>query len=155
MPLDAAAAAAGDGRGVAHRAHGSAACPRVLQLTIAKEADVDLSWLDRLPHAPSLCAHVCLKGLRCDSPSVRATIGGWEKMRLHSCIEEPGGHENGHEGVCAFRFLLDHYDDPTWRGVFFLHGVTARRTAPARRAPGAAHCAPRDARLLAPRREGA
>ena len=32
-----------------------------------------------------------------------------------------GGNEAGHEGVCAFRFLIDNYQRP-WRGVYFTHG---------------------------------
>ena len=57
----------------------------------------------------------CLK-----SPE-EALAKGLHFMRVHSCVEEPGGNENGHEGVCAFRFLLDNYEKP-WQHVFFLHG---------------------------------
>lgn len=96
------------------------ACARILQLTISTPREANLAWLDELPHAQTLCAHVCLKGLKCSS--VQTSIDGWQRMSLHSCVEEPGGHENGHEGVCTFRFLVDNYDEPTWTGVYFLHG---------------------------------
>ena len=103
-------------------ASAASTCTRILQLTLAKPSDLRLSWLDDLPHAESLCAHVCLKGMRCSSTHTQDAIRGLKRMRVHSCVEEPGGHENGHEGVCAYRFLLDNYDSPTWQGVFFLHG---------------------------------
>ena len=96
-------------------------CNRILQLTLAKSADLKLDWLDALPHAETLCAHVCLKGMRCGSSEVQSAMHGLKKMTVHSCVEEPGGHENGHEGVCAYRFLIDNYDKP-WDGVYFLHG---------------------------------
>ena len=100
-------------------------CPHVLSLTVARQHEVDAlgSWLDKLPNANKLCAAICLKGLRCDDSPVSTRLGAI-RMRLHSCVEEPGGDANGHEGVCAFRFLLDNYDRP-WRNVFFLHGDLA------------------------------
>ena len=99
----------------------STSCPRVLQLTLTGEHQLRLGWLDELPHSSELCAHLCLKGMSCGSEAVRRGIDGLRRMRVHSCVEEPGGHENGHEGVCAFRFLLDNYEAP-WEHVFFLHG---------------------------------
>ena len=96
-------------------------CPRVLSLTLARERDLALGWLDVLPHAETLCAAICLKGMQCDSAPVKSALAGLHFMRVHSCVEEPGGNENGHEGVCAFRFLLDNYEKP-WQHVFFLHG---------------------------------
>ena len=90
-------------------------------LTLARERDLALGWLDVLPHAETLCAAICLKGLQCDSAPVKSALAGLHFMRVHSCVEEPGGNENGHEGVCAFRFLLDNYEKP-WQHVFFLHG---------------------------------
>jgi hypothetical protein len=112
--------------GAMRRAAGTGrSCPRVLQLTLARTQEVDLRWLDSLPNADTLCAHVCLKGLACNSSLVRHSLRNLKRVGLHSCVEEPGGHANGHEGVCAFRFLLDHYDDSEWKGVFFLHGVRA------------------------------
>ena len=101
----------------------SSACRRILQLTIARQSELEAlpTWLDALPHAATLCAHVCLKGLTCAARSTGTTLKKLTRVRLHSCVEEPGGHENGHEGVCAYRFLLDQYDKP-WEHVFFLHG---------------------------------
>ena len=99
----------------------ASSCPRVLQLTLSGEHQLRLGWLDELPHSSELCAHLCLKGMSCGSEAVRRGIDGLQRMRVHSCVEEPGGHENGHEGVCAFRFLLDNYEAP-WKHVFFLHG---------------------------------
>ena len=96
-------------------------CRRVLQLTVANPREANLAWLDKLPNSHTLCADVCLKGLSCNS-YIKATVSTWQFMRLWRCVEEPGGHENGHEGVCAFRFLLDHYDSTAWDGVYFLHG---------------------------------
>ena len=87
--------------------HGSSLCPRILQLTLAKPADLSLEWLDRLPNAETLCAHICLKGMTCKAERTQTALGKLSKIRVHSCVEEPGGHENGHEGVCAYRFLLD------------------------------------------------
>ena len=96
-------------------------CPRILQLTLAKPAELSVGWLDTLPHAEKLCAHVCLKGMKCKSDAAESALRSLKRIRIHSCIEEPGGHENGHEGVCAYRFLLDNYDLP-WNNVYFLHG---------------------------------
>ena len=78
----------------------------------AGEHQLRLGWLDELPHSSELCAHLCLKGMSCGSEAVRRGIDGLRRMRVHSCVEEPGGHENGHEGVCAYRFLLDNYEAP-------------------------------------------
>jgi hypothetical protein len=103
------------------RSSGVVNCPRVLSLTLSRPSDLSLGWLDGLPHAQTLCAAVCLKGMQCNSEIARRSLGSLRKMRVHSCVEEPGGHENGHEGVCAFRFLLDNYEAP-WEGVYFLHG---------------------------------
>jgi hypothetical protein len=97
------------------------ACPRILQLTLARPNELNIQWLDTLPHASTLCAHICLKGMSCSSPQTEDALRGLKHMRVHSCVEEPGSHENGHEGVCAFRFLLDNYETP-WKHVFFLHG---------------------------------
>ena len=138
--------------------------------------------MDTLPNAGKLCTALCLRqDLKCDEPLVRAAMGNWTKMGVHSCTEEPGacgvgpdpnpiaspaltsrygpctspnpnaktptnlspnpnpkpspkpitptpaltltlgGNEAGHEGVCAFRFLIDNYQRP-WRGVYFTHG---------------------------------
>lgn len=98
-------------------------CPHVLQLTLAKQSEVAAlpEWLDGLPNANTLCAHICLKGMSCTASHTKTALHKLKNMRIHSCVEEPGGHENGHEGVCAYRFLLDQYDKP-WEGVFFLHG---------------------------------
>ena len=103
----------------------SANCTRILQLTVANMRETNLDWLDQLPNARTLCADVCLRGIPCHSPTVQQAFSRWRGMRLHRCVEEPGGHENGHEGVCVFRFLIDHYDDTSWTGVYFLHGVRA------------------------------
>ena len=81
--------------------------PHILQLTLAKPADLQLGWLDNLPHAETLCAHLCLKGMQCGSAPAVEAMKSLRHMRVHECVEEPGGHENGHEGVCAYRFLLD------------------------------------------------
>jgi len=99
-----------------------APCPHVLSLTIARPTELHHlpEWLDALPNANKLCAAVCLKGMRCDDTRSAETLSKLH-MRIHSCVEEPGGHENGHEGVCAFRFVVDNYDQP-WKNVFFLHG---------------------------------
>ena len=99
----------------------TSACPRVLQLTLAKPAELRIAWLDDLPNADTLCASVCLKGMHCSSTHAQEAMRGLKRMRIHSCVDEPGGHENGHEGVCAYRFLIDNYEKP-WDGVFFLHG---------------------------------
>ena len=101
-------------------------CPRVLSITVARrhEADALSMWLDALPHSHKLCAAICLKGMRCNDSATAASLSKLRHMRLHSCVEEPGGNENGHEGVCAFRFLLDNYNR-SWRNVFFLHGDVA------------------------------
>ena len=100
-------------------------CPHVLSLTVARRHEVDVlpQWLDALPNAHKLCAAICLKGLGCDDPQTSAVLDKL-RTRVHSCVEEPGGDANGHEGVCAFRFLVDNYDRP-WRNVFFLHGDLA------------------------------
>jgi len=97
-------------------------CPHVLSLTLARREEMDQlpGWLDAVPNANKLCASICLKGLGCDDAQSSATLQSL-KMRVHSCVEEPGGNANGHEGVCTFRFLLDNYDRP-WDNVFFLHG---------------------------------
>ncbi len=101
-------------------------CPYVLSLTVARRLEVEQlpQWLDALPNSHKLCAAICLKGLGCDDAQTSASLQSL-KMRIHSCVEEPGGDANGHEGVCAFRFLLDNYERP-WRNVFFLHGDVAR-----------------------------
>lgn len=95
-------------------------CPHILSLTLARKHELKLSWLDSLPNAGTLCLALCLKGLQCGAPEVRSSLRKLGSIRLHSCVEEPGGSEWGHEGVCAFRFLLDNYDTP-WKGVFFTH----------------------------------
>ena len=96
-------------------------CLRIVQLTVA--GDVNLMWLEGLPGASAgLCVAVCLKGLQCRAPHIARALRSMRRVRLHSCVEEAGGHEAGHEGVCAFRFLLDQYEDATWQHVFFIHG---------------------------------
>ena len=98
-------------------------CPRVLSLTVARHSETAAlsEWLDDLPHAESLCVHICLKGMLCDGAETVNALGGLRKVTIHSCVEEKGGSANGHEGVCAFRFLLDNYHQP-WGHVYFLHG---------------------------------
>ncbi|KAL1526340.1 hypothetical protein AB1Y20_015054 [Prymnesium parvum] len=97
-------------------------CPRVVSSTLTHAAELRLEWMDALPRASSLCLHLCLKGRSCRSAGVVAALRGLRKLRVHSCVEEPGGHEYGHEGVCAFRFLMDNYDaSHAWTGVYFLH----------------------------------
>ena len=79
-------------------------------------------WLDELPNAHKLCTAICLRqDLRCKEPAVAKALGNLTQMRMHSCVEEPGANEAGHEGVCAFRFLMDNYDR-SWHGVYFTHG---------------------------------
>jgi hypothetical protein len=56
----------------------------------------------------------------------QTAVAAWNATRLHSCVEEPGDVAFGHEGVCAFRFLLDNLDNSTWSHVFFAHGDIAR-----------------------------
>ena len=34
------------------------------------------------------------------SRTAESALRSLKRIRIHSCIEEPGGHENGHEGVC-------------------------------------------------------
>lgn len=98
------------------------ACRKIISITVARLHEAQqLAWIDKVPNAEQLCAHVCLKGLSCNSTLALPSLSSLKRMRIHSCVEEPGGHENGHEGVCAYRFLLDNYDAP-WDGVFFLHG---------------------------------
>ena len=38
------------------------ACPRILSLTVARHSEIVAlpEWLDKLPNANSLCAHICL-----------------------------------------------------------------------------------------------
>lgn len=98
-------------------------CPRVVSLTVARHPElVELpSWLDGLPQSSSLCVHLCLKGILCDGNETRNAVAGLKKIHLHSCVEEPGGSANGHEGVCAFRFLLDNYERRDWQHVYFAH----------------------------------
>ena len=98
------------------------ACPRILSLTVARHSETVAlpTWLDQLPHADSLCAHICLKGMLCDAPETMTALRAL-RMTVHSCVEEPGGSANGHEGVCAFRFLLDNYRK-NWEHVFYMHG---------------------------------
>ena len=84
--------------------------------------ELRLQWLDELPNAHKLCTALCLRqDLLCKEPAVTAALGNLTRMRTHSCVEEPGANEAGHEGVCAFRFLMDNYDRP-WHGVYFTHG---------------------------------
>ena len=98
------------------------ACPRILSLTVARHSEIVAlpEWLDKLPNANSLCAHICLKGLLCDAPETTTALRAL-RTAVHSCVEEPGGDANGHEGVCAFRFLLDNYR-ANWEHVFYMHG---------------------------------
>ena len=100
----------------------AAPCRRILQLTIAHTEETQLAWLDSLPNAPTLCAHVCLKGLSCKSKPVQTQLRRLHRVRVLECVSEAGSHAAGHEGVCAFRFLIDHYHDPAWEHVYFLHG---------------------------------
>lgn len=102
------------------------ACPRILSLTLAREHELRLGWLDALPQGRGLCVSLCLKGMRCGGGAARRAVAGLRRVGVHSCVEEPGGNENGHEGVCAFRFLLDNYD-AAWEGVYFLHGDMPNR----------------------------
>jgi hypothetical protein len=97
-------------------------CPHVLSLTVARHSETLAlgSWLDRLPHSSQLCVAVCLKGLNCDDEETVKALGAIRNVRVHSCVEVPGGSANGHEGVCAFRFLLDNYGEP-WTHVYFAH----------------------------------
>ena len=88
-------------------------------MTLAKPQELNLGWLDFLPNSKSLCLHLCLKGLDCKSNNVQDVLRKLN-IPLHSCVEEPGGHEFGHEGVCTFRFLMDNYNRP-WTGVYFMH----------------------------------
>ena len=97
-------------------------CPHVVSITLARRSELRLQWLDELPNAHKLCTALCLRqDLLCEEPAVTAALGNLTRMRTHSCVEEPGANEAGHEGVCAFRFLMDNYDRP-WHGVFFTHG---------------------------------
>ena len=106
----------------------AASCPRVLSLTLAREAEASIGWLDRLPGASSLCLHMCLKGFRCDAAPMAGALRNLRRIRLHSCVEEPGGDEWGHEGVCVFRFLIDNYNVSArpWDGVYFAHADVPR-----------------------------
>ena len=100
------------------------ACPHVLSLTVARHTETaELSqWVDSLPGSNSLCVHICLKGMRCDGEETMSAFDSLRNVTVHSCVEEPGGSINGHEGVCAFRFLLDNYNEHTWTHVYFAHG---------------------------------
>ena len=102
--------------------HKLADCPHIVSITLARRTELKLNWMDALPNADKLCTALCLRqDLKCDESLVQVAMGNWTKMGVHSCIEEPGGNEAGHEGVCAFRFLMDNYHRP-WRGVYFTHG---------------------------------
>lgn len=105
-------------------------CRRIISLTVARPSEVtDLpTWLDALPNVDTICAHVCLKGIRCDASDTESALGALKRMRVHSCVEEPGGSANGHEGVCAYRFLIDNYNESAaWEHVYFTHGDVNKR----------------------------
>lgn len=102
--------------------HPRSSCTRVLSITVAHAHEVrELAWLDELPHADTLCAALCLKGLSC-SEATRAVRQTLRIVRFHSCVEEPGGRRAGLEGVCAYRFLIDNYEEASWQHVYFVHG---------------------------------
>lgn len=84
----------------------------------------EFNWVGRLPCAAGLRVSLCLKGLSCASLNESAAKE-MAPARLHSCVEEPGGRANGTEAVCAFRFILDHYYDRQWQGVYFAHDDVA------------------------------
>ena len=83
------------------------------------------SWVARLPQASGLSVALCLRnGLSCQSVGslVRQQIA---PASFHSCIEEPAGRGKGMEAVCAFRFIVQHYDASDWRSVYFAHDDVA------------------------------
>ena len=105
---------------------GSSGSPSAVDRLVSKLGE--FHWIGRLPCAAGLRVSLCLKGLSCASLNESAA----EQMapaRLHSCVEEPAGRANGTEAVCAFRFILDHYYDRGWQGVYFAHDDVAENPA--------------------------
>lgn len=104
----------------------AAACAHIVSITVGRETELTRlsSWPEELASSSTnqpLCYAPCMRGtLRC--AAVHAVAQQWRKAVLHSCVEEPGGNERGHEGVCAFRFLLDNLDNQNWSHVYFAHG---------------------------------
>src|SRR6056297_1834271 len=87
-----------------------AGCKYIISVCVARELELaDFSvWPDTIAAVATTdappCIAACMRGtLRC--ADVQAVASSWKAARLHSCAEEPGDVEFGHEGVCAFRFL--------------------------------------------------
>lgn len=108
-----------------------ALCRHIISVCVARGVELaDLSvWPDRIAAAATTdappCIAACMRGnLSCADAHAAAAL--WKVTRLQSCVEEPGDVEFGHEGVCAFRFLVDYLVDSTWSHVYFAHGDITR-----------------------------
>ena len=85
------------------------ACPRILSLTLAREHELRLGWLDALPQGRGLCVSLCLKGMRCggglrlaysnpmhlddvaiDFPDMQIVNGGPGRVYLYGGVEGRG-----------------------------------------------------------------